>query len=93
MIGVEHYRDADAVQRLVDDALLALALPASFIRPGDRVVLKPNWIKEHDERHPAPGNWEHVITNPTVIAAVFNASRGLRPCVALLAYGEGVTRR
>ena len=70
MIGVEHYRDADAVQRLVDDALLALALPASFIRPGDRVVLKPNWIKEHDERHPAPGNWEHVITNPTVIAAV-----------------------
>jgi uncharacterized protein (DUF362 family) len=70
MIGVDHYRDADAVQRLVDDALLALGLPASFIRPGDRVVLKPNWIKEHDERHPAPGNWEHVITNPTVIAAV-----------------------
>ena len=34
MIGVDHYRDADAVQRLVDDALLALALPASFIRPG-----------------------------------------------------------
>jgi len=70
MIGVDHYRDADAVQRLVDDALLALALPASFIRPGDRVVLKPNWIKEHDERHPTPGHWEHVITNPTVIAAV-----------------------
>ena len=34
MIGVDHYRDADAVQRLVDDALLALALPASFVRPG-----------------------------------------------------------
>lgn len=70
MIGAHDYDDADAVRRLVDEALSALGLPPSFVRPGDRVVLKPNWIKEHDERRPGPGNWEHVITHPTVIAAV-----------------------
>jgi uncharacterized protein (DUF362 family) len=46
-----------------------LQLPADFIRPGDHIVLKPNWVKEHDERHPGPGHWEHVITHPTVIEA------------------------
>ncbi|HVY71401.1 MAG TPA: DUF362 domain-containing protein, partial [Verrucomicrobiae bacterium] len=38
--------------------------------PGDRVVLKPNWVKEHDERHPGPNQWEHVVTHPAVIEAV-----------------------
>ncbi|SVA09449.1 uncharacterized protein METZ01_LOCUS62303, partial [marine metagenome] len=33
-------------------------------------VLKPNWVKEHDERHPGPGQWEHVVTHPAVIEAV-----------------------
>ncbi|HSJ03275.1 MAG TPA: DUF362 domain-containing protein, partial [Verrucomicrobium sp.] len=51
-------------------ALDALALPGDFIRPGDRVVLKPNWVKEHDERHPGPGQWEHVVTHPSVIEGV-----------------------
>jgi uncharacterized protein (DUF362 family) len=33
-------------------------------------LLKPNWIKEHDERTPGPGAWEQVITHPAVIEAV-----------------------
>jgi uncharacterized protein (DUF362 family) len=58
------------VQRLVADALEALGLPADHVRPGDRVVLKPNWVKEHDERHPGPDQWEHVVTHPAVIEGV-----------------------
>jgi uncharacterized protein (DUF362 family) len=58
------------VAATIRQALDALALPDSFIQPGDRVVLKPNWIKEHDERCPGPGQWQHVITHPTVIEAV-----------------------
>ena len=33
-------------------------------------MLKPNWVKEHDERHPGPDRWEHVVTHPAVIEAV-----------------------
>ena len=68
--GVTDYHDAAAVARLVDHALEALHLPLSFVEPGDRVVLKPNWVKEHDERTPGPGAWEHVVTHPAVIEAV-----------------------
>jgi uncharacterized protein (DUF362 family) len=69
-LGPVHYRDGAAIHRLVDQTLAALELPTDFIRPGDRVVLKPNWIKEHDERFPGPDQWEHVVTHPTVIEAV-----------------------
>ena len=68
--GVTDYHAPAAVAALVREALAALALPADFIRPGDRVVLKPNWVKEHDERAPGPGAWEHVVTHPAVIEAV-----------------------
>ncbi len=68
--GVTSYDDHAAVSRLVEDALGGLELPASFVVPGDRVVLKPNWVKEHDERTPGPGAWEHVVTHPVVIEAV-----------------------
>ncbi|HVR36795.1 MAG TPA: DUF362 domain-containing protein [Methylomirabilota bacterium] len=68
--GVDSYADAERVERLVVDALEALGLPDDFVRRGDRVVLKPNWVKEHDERHPGPDQWEHVVTHPTVIEAV-----------------------
>jgi uncharacterized protein (DUF362 family) len=68
--GPGHYRAPEQVHALVQRTLAGLRLPADFIRPGDRVVLKPNWIKEHDERHPGPGHWEHVVTHPTVIEAV-----------------------
>jgi uncharacterized protein (DUF362 family) len=56
----------------VEAAVEMLGLPRDFIKPGDRVVLKPNWVKEHDERRPGPDQWEHVITHPAVIEAVAN---------------------
>jgi uncharacterized protein (DUF362 family) len=38
------------------------------IRPGDHVILKPNWISHsHKER---AGEWEQVITHPALIDAV-----------------------
>ena len=68
--GLRSYGDASAIRRLVEKTLDSLGLPPDFIRPGQRVVLKPNWVKEHDERHPGPNQWEHVITHPSVIEAV-----------------------
>ncbi len=64
------YETPGAVGDAVGSALAALSLPADFVRPGDRVVLKPNWVKEHDERRPGPGEWEHIVTHPAVIEAV-----------------------
>lgn len=47
------------------------ALPRSLfsiVSPGDTVVLKPNWVlEEHQYR---PGEWEQIITHPTIITAV-----------------------
>jgi uncharacterized protein (DUF362 family) len=68
--GPKDYPDEAAVHAMVADAISALSLPADFIRPNDAVVLKPNWVKEHDERHPGPNQWEHVITHPSVIEGV-----------------------
>lgn len=40
----------------------------SIISPGDTVVLKPNWVlEEHQYSH---GEWEQIITHPTVVTAV-----------------------
>ncbi|MBT7735768.1 MAG: DUF362 domain-containing protein, partial [Verrucomicrobia bacterium] len=68
--GVEHYDDPAAIHSLVGQALDALGLPDDYVLPHDCVVLKPNWVKEHDERHSGPGQWEHVVTHPAVIEAV-----------------------
>ncbi len=68
--GPDRYEDASAIRRLVEQTLDSLGLPPDFIRPDQRVVLKPNWVKEHDERHPGPNQWEHVVTHPSVIEAV-----------------------
>ena len=68
--GPEDYADWPAVDRLVRQTIDALTLPADFIGPGDSVVLKPNWVKEHDERHPGPNHWEHIVTHPAVIESV-----------------------
>lgn len=68
--GAARYDPPQAVDALVRESLAALELPESFIEAGDRVVLKPNWIKEHDERFPGPGHWTHLITHPAVIEAV-----------------------
>ena len=64
------YEDAAKLQDAVRSALICLDLSPDFIRPHDHVVLKPNWVKEHDERHPGPDRWEHVVTHPAVIRAV-----------------------
>jgi uncharacterized protein (DUF362 family) len=64
------YADRNEIAQTVHQALAALQLPEGFVRPGDTVVLKPNWVKEHDERHPGPNQWEHVVTHPAVIEAV-----------------------
>jgi uncharacterized protein (DUF362 family) len=68
--GANHYDDVSQVREVVLTALQLLDLPRNFINPGDRVVLKPNWVKEHDERHPGPGRWDYVVTHPAVIEAV-----------------------
>jgi uncharacterized protein (DUF362 family) len=68
--GPSSYVDAEAVTAAIDQALAALNLPADFITAGNRVVLKPNWVKEHDERYPGPDRWEHMVTHPVVIEAV-----------------------
>ena len=68
--GPQRYDAPDAIHQLVKDSLDALELPSDFLTPGARVVLKPNWIKEHDERYPGPGHWQHVVTHPAVIEAV-----------------------
>jgi uncharacterized protein (DUF362 family) len=67
--GPGDYERYDTIHRLVKDSLDALELPPNFIEPGARVVLKPNWIKEHDARHPESRQWQHVVTHPAVIEA------------------------
>ena len=70
MRGPTNYTDRGEIQRMVEEALAGLKLPGDFVRAGDRVVLKPNWVKEHDERTPGPDRWEHVVTHPAVIEAM-----------------------
>jgi uncharacterized protein (DUF362 family) len=40
----------------------------SIINPGDRVVLKPNWIRQSHIYQ--PDQWESIITHPAIITAV-----------------------
>ncbi len=68
--GPADYQSEDEIQRCVNQALDRLNLPVDFIVPGEKVVLKPNWVKEHDERFPGENQWEHVVTHPSVIEAV-----------------------
>lgn len=68
--GPDHYGSPQAIEKLIRDCIAALNLPADFIRAGDHVVLKPNWVKEYDERHPGPDSWPHIVTHPAVIEGV-----------------------
>lgn len=77
--GPDRYDDSRAIQSLVVKTLIGLGLPPEFVSSGDRVVIKPNWIKEHDERRPGPDQWEHVITHPAVIEAVVRWVGGRMP--------------
>ena len=70
MAGPTCYSDPLAIFSLVEQTLAVLPETDGLVRPGDRVVLKPNWVKEHDERHPGPGQWEHIVTHPAVIEGV-----------------------
>jgi uncharacterized protein (DUF362 family) len=55
--GPRDYSSAGDVQVTVREALQALRLPESFISPGDRVVLKPNWVKEHEKTECGKHRW------------------------------------
>jgi uncharacterized protein (DUF362 family) len=68
--GPQNYSDFTRVNQTVRNALAALKLPPDFIQTGQTVLLKPNWVKEHDERKPGPAQWEHVVTHPAVIESV-----------------------
>jgi uncharacterized protein (DUF362 family) len=68
--GPKDYSNPEAISALVRETISALALPTDFITPGERVVLKPNWVKEHDERRPGPNHWDYVVTHPAIIEAV-----------------------
>ncbi len=61
--------DPDLVASSVHRAIKALGVSWSdMVRPGDRVLLKPNFIRER--RTDGPDEWEQIITHGTVIAAV-----------------------
>jgi len=64
--------EPESVSASVAAALRELGVSwADVVKPGDRVVLKPNFIREsHTQR---PGEWEQIITHGTVIAAVARA--------------------
>jgi uncharacterized protein (DUF362 family) len=70
--GAPSYAAAAAIERAVHESLTPLAASGRLIEPGQHVLLKPNWVKEHDERFPGPGQWEHVVTHPAVIEAVIH---------------------
>ncbi|MCD8533449.1 MAG: DUF362 domain-containing protein [Verrucomicrobia bacterium] len=69
-VGDSDYADSGAVRVAVFEALDQLALADDFFPERARVVLKPNWVKEHDERQPGPDSWPHVVTHPLVIESV-----------------------
>ena len=61
------------VSKLNDYSIIEIykALPDeifSIINPGDKIVLKPNWIRESHLNK--PDEWEQVISHPSVISAV-----------------------
>ncbi len=46
-----------------------LLLTITFVVSGQKVVLKPNWVKECDERFSDDSHWDYVVTHPAVIEA------------------------
>lgn len=53
------------------DNSIHLSLPNDLftqIKPGDKVVIKPNWVMESHKHK--KNEWDYVITNPAVITAV-----------------------
>ncbi len=61
--------EPDLIRASLSEAMSLLRVDwADFVRPGDRVLIKPNLICEG--RPSRPHEWEQIITHPTVIAAV-----------------------
>lgn len=69
VIRQEPRYDAERVRASVRQAIDALGFTWSeLVRPGDRVLLKPNFVSQsHLDR---PHEWEQIITHGAVIAAV-----------------------
>lgn len=67
-------KQVELIEALGYDAeLIYASLPDSVftqVRPGDTVILKPNWVFESHKNR--PDEWEYVITHPAVITAVLN---------------------
>ena len=75
--GKPAYDDVAALRQQILDTINALELPADFIKPGDRVVLKPNWVKEHNASKPEDENgWLTIITHPAVVREVARWAAG-----------------
>ena len=69
--GQASYDNTDALRQQIEAAINALELAADFIVPGDRVVIKPNWVKEHNASKPEDENgWLTIITHPSVVREV-----------------------
>ena len=69
--GEQNYSSEEKIRALVSKTIRTLNLPTGFIQPGEKVILKPNWVKEHDERHPGDDtSWEYVVTHPLIIETV-----------------------
>lgn len=61
--------DEPRVRQSVQQAMDALGISwRELIQPGNRVVLKPNFIRESHTARPA--EWEQIITHGSVIASV-----------------------
>ena len=60
-IAIKEY-DASAISGALPEEIFAL------VRPGDTVILKPNWVFESHKNRPE--EWDYVITHPAVITAV-----------------------
>lgn len=75
-----------------DEAIIYESLPDNvfeLIKPGDKVVLKPNWVME---AHKTKKNeWDYVITHPTVISAVLRKALARLNGVGHVAITDGPT--
>lgn len=47
--------------------LIASSGVLDVVMPGDKVLIKPNWVQEHHEKN---DSWEQMVTHPAVITAV-----------------------
>ena len=75
--GEQNYSSEEKIRALVSKTIRTLNLPTGFIQPGEKVILKPNWVKEHDERHPGDDtSWEYVVTHPLIIETVAEWAAG-----------------